>query len=86
MTATSPATIPDASPRAVGLPLCSHSTNIQPSPAAAAAAWVAANADPANRGAVAVALPPLNPNHPNHRRPAPSRVRTMLFGWATTFG
>ena len=77
--------MPDASPSAVGLPLCNHSTSIHPSPAAAAAAWVAANADPAT-ALLAPALPPLNPNQPNHSSPAPSRVRTMLFGWMTLFG
>jgi hypothetical protein len=77
--------MPDASPSAVGLPRCKVSTSIHPSPAAAAAAWVAANADPAS-ALLAPALPPLNPNHPNHSRPAPSRVRTMLLGWMTLLG
>ena len=53
VTATSPATMPDARPRAVGLPLWIHSTSIQLSPAAAAAACVAANA-----GAAEVAAAP----------------------------
>src|SRR5687768_13259887 len=79
VTATSPATIPDARPRAVGLPLKIHSTRHQLSPAAAAAAWVVANpVDP--RSELFSPDPPLNPNHPNHSRAAPTRVSTMLFG------
>src|SRR5262245_31185562 len=85
VTATSPATMPEASPSAVGLPLCSHSMTIHPRPAAAAAACVAANAEPASEEPL-VALPPLKPNQPNHRRPAPRSVSTMLLGCATIFG
>src|SRR5438034_11329029 len=75
VTATSPATMPDAKPRAVGLPRCTHSASIQVSPAAAAATCVAVNADTATEP-LAKALPPLKPNQPNHNRPAPVRVRT----------
>src|SRR5579883_167751 len=85
VTATNPATIPDAKPNAVGLPLCNHSTTIHPNPAAAAAAWVAAKADPA-RLSPRTELPPLKPNQPNHRSPAPSSVNTMLLGCATCWG
>src|SRR5689334_2303670 len=79
VTATSPATMPEASPRAVGLPRCHHSTSIQLRPAAAAAACVAAKADTACEPLL-IALPPLKPNHPNQSRPAPSSVSTMLLG------
>src|SRR5947209_3375886 len=79
VTATSPATMPDARPRAVGLPLKIHSTRHQVSPAAAAAAWVVVNAVLARLSAFR-ADPPLNPNQPNQSSPAPIRVRTMLFG------
>src|SRR5438128_2076893 len=85
VTATSPATTPEANPSAVDFPLCIHSTSIHARPAAAAADCVAAKAAPA-RGELLVALPPLNPNHPTHNRPAPRRVSTMLFGWAIIFG
>src|SRR5437763_10476203 len=85
VTATSPATMPEASPSAVGLPLCSHSATAQLSPAAAAAACVALKAEAA-RAPLLPALPPLKPNQPNQRRPAPSRVRTMLFGCMTCVG
>ncbi len=82
--ATSPATSPEANPRAVGLPRCSHSMTVHPRPAVAAAIWVTVNAltacPLANR-----ADPPLNPNQPNHSRPAPSSVRIMLFGWKVCF-
>src|SRR5437867_2396852 len=79
VTATKPATRPDARPKAVGLPLCSHSTSIQLRAAAAAATCEAARADPASP-LLPSALPPLNPNQPNQRRPAPISVSTMLLG------
>src|SRR5438874_2412065 len=85
VTATNPATMPDASPSAVGLPLCSHSTTIQLSPAAAAAACVALKAEAASVP-LATALPPLKPNQPNHNRPAPVSVSTMLLGWPACSG
>src|SRR5262245_30338722 len=77
--ATSPATRPVAKPSAVGLPRCHHSTSIHDSAAAAAATCVAVNADAA-RPLLPRALPPLKPNQPNHSRPAPSSVSTMLLG------
>src|ERR1700686_4584142 len=79
VTATRPATMPDARPRAVGLPRWIHSTSIQLRPAAAAAACVAANADVARPPEIRP-LPPLNPNHPNQSIPAPVKVSTMLLG------
>src|SRR5262245_27835960 len=79
VTATRPATMPDASPSAVGFPLCNHSAIIQLRPAAAAAACVAPKAETASEP-LAPALPPLNPNQPNQSRPAPVSVRTMLLG------
>src|SRR4051812_42391160 len=77
--ATSPATSPDARPSAVGLPRCTHSAAIQLSAAAAAAICEAPRATPPSPFA-ASALPPLKPNQPNHNRPAPVRVSTMLLG------
>src|SRR5262249_20314275 len=77
--ATSPATSPDAKPRAVGLPLSPHSASIQLRAAAAAAICVTVKAEAASPLA-ARALPPLKPNQPNQSRPAPVNVRTMLLG------
>src|SRR5262245_29666147 len=85
VTATRPATSPEASPRAVGLPLCHHSTSIQLSAAAAAATCDAVRADTAS-ALDSRALPPLNPNQPNQRSPAPVRVSTMLLGWMACSG
>ena len=77
--------MPDARPRAVGLPLRTHSMRIQTSPAVAAAAWVAAKALPA-WPLEARPLPPLNPNQPNQSKPAPRSVSTMLPGWMAEAG
>src|SRR5262249_48328917 len=85
VTATNPATTPDASPRAVGLPRCSHSTSIQLRAADAAATWDAVSAEPANP-LLARALPPLKPNQPNQSGLAPKSVSTMLFGWIACWG
>src|SRR5262245_9391331 len=85
VTATRPATMPDASPSAVGLPLCHHSATIQLRAAAAAATCDAVRADAASPLA-APALPPLKPNQPNHNSPAPSKGRTMLLGWMACSG
>src|SRR5437763_438785 len=85
VTATSPATRPEAKPRAVGLPRCNHSTSIQLSAAAAAATCVAAKAEVAKVPLVRP-LPPLKPNQPNHRMPAPVSVNTMLLGWKECCG
>src|SRR5512135_1130280 len=77
--ATRPATQPDAAPKTVGLPRSSHSATIQESAAADAAMCVATNAEVASAPDV-IALPPLNPNHPNHRSAAPRSVIVMLCG------
>src|SRR5262245_11313471 len=77
--------MPEANPSAVGLPRCHHSTKIQLRPAAAAAACVAVKADTA-RVLLASALPPLKPNQPNHNRPAPVSVSTILLGWMACWG
>src|SRR5262245_50288748 len=79
VTATSPATSPEANPRAVGLPLCHHSATTHERAAQAAAACVARKAEAAF-APLAVALPALNPNQPNQSSPAPSSVITMLLG------
>src|SRR5436190_11347086 len=68
--ATSPATAPDAAPSTLALPRARYSARHQVSVAAAAARWVTTNADVAS-APDASALPPLNPNHPNQRMPAP---------------
>ena len=71
--ATSPATAPEAMPRTLGLPLLTHSVNIQPSAAAPVAICVASIAMPA-RPSAATAEPALNPNQPTHRSEAPMSV------------
>src|SRR5689334_12004674 len=77
--ATRPATAPEIAPRALGLPLRSHSAAHHPTTAAAAAKWVATNALVARLPALS-ALPALNPNQPTHKRHAPIKLRTMLCG------
>src|SRR2546423_15415282 len=77
--ATRPATRPDAKPSAVGLPLYRHSAIVQLSAAAAAAICEAPSAADA-RPLLPRALPPLKPNQPNHSKPAPISVSTMLLG------
>src|SRR5688500_9312674 len=79
VTATSPATAPDAAPSTVGFPRDIHSVNIQPSAAAAVAVLVVVKAWPASPLA-ASALPALNPNQPNQRSPAPITVSGRLCG------
>src|SRR5436190_1579447 len=79
VTATRPATTPDAAPRMVGLPVLNHSATIQPSPAAAAAVLVLVKAVAASSLA-APALPALNPNQPTHNRAAPMTVNGRLCG------
>src|SRR5215475_8326585 len=85
VTATRPATAPEAMPSTEGLPLAIHSANIQPSAAAAVAIWVAAMAMPA-RTSAATADPALKPNHPTHRSEAPITVSTRLCGGNGVFG
>src|SRR5215469_16951277 len=63
--ATRPATAPEMQPSTDGLPLASHSANIQASAAAAVAICVTAMAIPA-RPFDATAEPALKPNQPTH--------------------
>src|SRR5690349_2629080 len=74
-----PATIPEATPNTLGLPLRSHSTPAQPRAAPTAEKWVAPKALLASAPAL-TALPALNPNHPNHSKPVPTRLSTTLCG------
>ena len=74
-----PATAPVAAPIVVTLPLRSRSRRIHPSTAAAAPSCVFTNALDA-KAFEASALPALNPNHPNHRIPAPKITNGTLCG------
>ena len=74
---TRPATKPEATPRAVGLPCFIHSTTAHAKAAAPAARWVLTSASAAFSFA-ASALPALNPNQPNQSMPAPSKVSVRL--------
>src|SRR5512139_172531 len=77
--ATSPATQPDAAPRTVGFPRWNHSAKVHERVAAAAAMWVATNAD-VDSSPAASALPALKPNQPNQRMAAPRTVIGRLWG------
>src|SRR5215468_4235612 len=77
--ATRPATAPDDAPTIVGLPLRIHSTRIQPRSAAAVASCVLMKAIAVTPSAVS-SEPALNPNQPNHSRPAPSATMGTLCG------
>src|SRR5262245_7522632 len=79
VTATSPATAPEAAPSTVGLPRELHSVSIHASAAAAVAVFVVVKAFAASPLA-ARALPALKPNQPNHKRLAPITVRGRLCG------
>src|ERR1700693_6271222 len=79
VTATRPATAPDAAPGIVGLPDRDHSANIQPSAAAAAAVLVLTKAVAAS-SREEVALPALNPNHPTHSSDAPTTQNGRVCG------
>src|SRR5882757_145146 len=79
VTATRPATAPEAPPSIVGLPLFNHSEAIQPSAAAAAAVLVLTNAVAAS-SPDDTALPALNPNHPTQRSDAPMTENGRLCG------
>src|SRR5712671_4992552 len=68
--ATRPATIPEHTPRRLGLPLTNHSVPAQANPATAVPNNVLKNANPALVPASS-AEPALNPNHPIHKRPVP---------------
>src|SRR5512139_1735280 len=77
--ATSPATHPDAAPRTVGFPRWNHSAKVHERVAAAAAMWVATNAE-VDSSPAASALPALKPNQPNQRMDAPRTVIGRLWG------
>src|SRR5246127_5782664 len=77
--ATSPATAPEMMPSTLGLPLTTHSANIQANAAVAVAIWVTAIAMPALPLAAA-AEPALNPNQPTHSSEAPITLSTRLCG------
>src|SRR5512139_288703 len=76
--ATSPTTAPVTMPSTLGL-LSLQLRNIQTTVAAAAAVLVVTRAFTASPLA-ASALPPLKPNQPIHKRPAPRTVSGMLLG------
>src|ERR1017187_9146271 len=85
VTVASPATMPDAAPSTLGLPLCSHSVAAQLKAAAAAEKCVAANALVASVPALN-ALPALKPNQPTHNNPPPLRLSTPLWGSIGSIG
>src|SRR6266568_4315643 len=76
---TRPTTAPVAAPTAVILPVRVESSSAHVSTAAAAAVFVLTNASAA-RPFAASADPALNPNHPNHSRPAPIKTSGTLCG------
>src|ERR1700754_3512468 len=77
--ATSPATAPEIAPNALGRPFLIHSARLQLIAAAAVAKCVAMNALVA-RELDASALPALKPNHPTHKRHAPTKLSVKLCG------
>src|ERR1700760_2035255 len=77
--ATSPATAPEIAPSAVHRPFLSHSAAPQPFAAAAAPKWVATKAEVASPLEFR-AEPALNPNHPTHKRQAPTKLKTTECG------
>src|SRR5207253_469871 len=77
--ATRPATTPEAAPRLVGRPSRIRSTSNQPSIAAHVATVVLMKVMPATP-LEATADPALNPNQPNHNRPAPIITNGRLCG------
>src|SRR5687768_16429197 len=77
--ATRPTTIAVAAPTAVGFPERIRSSMVQTISVAAGASIVVTKARLAI-GPATSALPALKPNHPNHRRPAPSRTNGTLWG------
>ena len=90
---TKPATIPEASPNAVGLPTTTHSAANHDPEAALPAIAVVANAMAATPPAtgkkslpMAIAEPALNPNQPTISRPAPISVQPMLCGTNSELG
>ena len=85
VTATSPTTIAVAAPTAVGFFVRAASRSVHTTRVPAGASNVVVNANAAMPFA-ASALPELNPNHPNHSRPAPSSVNGTLCGSVGTCG
>src|SRR5208283_1471575 len=81
----SPATMPEAAPSTLGLPLSHHSVVVQLKAAAAAEKCVAANALVASPPALN-ALPALNPNQPTHNSPVPMSDSTTLCGTMGSWG
>src|SRR5262245_10617071 len=79
VTATSPTTAPVATPTVVGRPVLRRSISIQTSSVAAGASSVFTNACAAT-GPDDSALPPLNPNQPNHNSAAPRMTYGTLWG------
>src|SRR5665213_123929 len=77
--ATRPATAPEQMPSTLGLPLTSHSVNIQANAAVAVAMWVTRKAMPA-RPSETTAEPALKPNQPTHSNEAPITVSVRLCG------
>src|ERR1700743_1508816 len=75
--ATSPATAPEIAPSALARPFLSHSAALQLIAAAAVAKCVAIKALVASE-LDASALPALNPNHPTHKRHAPTKLSVRL--------
>src|SRR6185312_8716314 len=73
VTATRPATAPEAMPSTLARLWTVHSTAVQPIAAAAVAIWVTSIAMPALPLA-ATAEPALKPNQPSHSRLAPITV------------
>ena len=63
----------------VGLPSRIHSITHQPTRAAAVASWVLTKATAVTLSTVS-SEPALNPNQPNHSRPAPSATNGTLCG------
>src|ERR1035437_9690883 len=83
--ATSPATAPEITASADGLPLRIHSATVHPIAAAAAPKCVATNAEVASVPA-ARADPALNPNQPTHSKQAPIKLSTTECGCIDIFG
>src|SRR4030095_2092120 len=79
VTATRPTTMAVAAPTAVGLPDRVASRIAHTISVPAGASIVVVNARPAI-GLAARALPALNPNQPNQRRPEPRRTKGTLCG------
>ena len=79
VTATRPTTMAVAAPTAVALPGRTSRAGSRRPACAAGASIVVTNARPAI-GLAASALPALNPNQPNHSRPAPSSTNGTLCG------